>query len=304
MLGQSGATAYGGTTSRLGADVALPVTPTASLVATIHPDFSNVEADQQTIAPTTFTRFFPELRPFFAQSAKFYDLTNCYGCSSNWSELYTPAIPTPRSGYQLEGTQGPFSFGGLDAVGVGRDDNAQSVAWTNRPNTITLNATRIASEQTALTDRVDFESFQRVRGEPVLHPDNTQGARIDYLLNTPQQSTFNALGGSYGTGRLNAGDRLGAIRIARRTTLALEAYDTRWTGNGVVDEQWLERATLTFDIDRRTNAVVGLRRIVGTPPPDPGLPLPAFLNTTNISFGFTRHLPHDDLFVAYGDRPR
>ncbi len=115
-LGQAGPPEYGGDTSRMGADVAIPVTPTASLVATFHPDFSNVETDQQTITPTTFTRFYPELRPFFAQGAHFYDHTLCYECpGAGFYELYTTAIPTPRSGYQLEGTQGPFAFGALDA---------------------------------------------------------------------------------------------------------------------------------------------------------------------------------------------
>lgn len=432
-LAQAGPPAYGGDGLRFGADLALPVTPTASLVATFHPNFSNVESDQQTIAPTTFTRFYPELRPFFAQGAKFYDYTSCYACLTTWQELYTTAIPTPRSGYQLEGTQGRFTFGALDAVGYERNDNAQSLAWSSSGNIVTGNYTRVASEQPGLRDLVNFGSLQynsqhgitgyvqaasetgtpvadarysqrwdggiayntkddqdsfamrsvgpqwnpvdgftpvndiagwatsvrhafqlkggpvrsisvlaqrdyyqgsdgfgnnlqdfqqqlvvsfadqltlqvftgsqfyRVPGEPILYPDNSQGARIDYLFNTPQDSTLSVLAGSYGTGWLTATDRVAAFRIARRMTLALEAYDTRWTAGSAVEQQWLERATATFDVDRNTNAVLGLRRIVGTPPPFPGLAVPAFVNTTNVSFGFTRHLPHDDIFVAYGN---
>jgi len=430
-LGQGGPPEFGGDTSRVGADIALPITPTASLVATIHPDFSNVEADQQTITPTTFVRFYPELRPFFAQGAKFYDYTNCYACLFSWQELYTTAIPTPRTGYQIEGTQGPFTFGALDAVGVARDDNAQSLAWMNPASTMTLNYTRVASEQTGFHDLVNFGSIQfssqhgltgyletgdetgtavtdarqaqrwdggiayttkddndaftmrhvgsqwnpadgytpvndlagynislrhtfeltgalrsisllgmrdryegsdgfgdnlqdfqqqivfnftnqlvfqvftgsqfyRPFGEPILYPDNSQGVRLDYLQNTPQDSGFGYLDGAFGTGWLRAIDRLGAFRIDRRVTLALEGYDTYWRGNGI-DHQWLERATATFDVDRQTNAVLGLRRIIGTPPLYPGLPLPVFVNTTNVSFGFTRHMAHDDIFIAYGN---
>ncbi len=139
---------YGGDTSRMGADVAVPITPTASLVATFHPDFSNVESDQQTITPTTFTRFYPELRPFFAQGAHFYDYNSCYECpGAGWSELYTTAIPTPRTGYQLEGTQGPLTFGALDAIGFGRIDRAQSIAYTTPSNVLTANYTRVNSDQ-------------------------------------------------------------------------------------------------------------------------------------------------------------
>ena len=55
-LGEATSHANGGDTSRLGADLALPITPTASLVASLHPDFSNVETDQITIAPQEFPR--------------------------------------------------------------------------------------------------------------------------------------------------------------------------------------------------------------------------------------------------------
>src|ERR1700681_4781370 len=50
-LGELTTPAYGGSTSRIGGDFSIPVTPTASFVGTLHPDFSNVEIDQQTIAP-------------------------------------------------------------------------------------------------------------------------------------------------------------------------------------------------------------------------------------------------------------
>jgi hypothetical protein len=57
----------GNDTSRIGADIAVPFTPTASFLATLHPDYSNVEVDQQTIAPTAFPRQYQEVRPFFTQ---------------------------------------------------------------------------------------------------------------------------------------------------------------------------------------------------------------------------------------------
>jgi len=154
-LAEAGTPATGGSTSRTGADVSLPLTQSSSLVATIHPDFSNVEIDQQTIAPTAFRRQYTEVRPFFAQGANFYDYSNCYGCPGAL-ELYTPAIPTPRSGYQLEGKQGLFTLGALDAVGDARVDDAESIAYANRDHTLVSNYTRVSSAQSTLHDLVDY----------------------------------------------------------------------------------------------------------------------------------------------------
>ena len=417
-LAQAGAPRAGGSTSRVGADLAIPITPTTSIVATIHPDFSNVETDQQSIAPTTFARYYNEVRPFFAQGAQYYDNSSCYGCSG-WSELYTPSIPTPRDGYQLEGKNGPFTFGALDAVGAGRIDDAQSVSWQNPANTFSLSTTRVASQQTTLSDVVNFGSLQfttqhglvgyfetgaetgttvtrpgharrwdggiayqtkddfdaftmrsvgsqwnpadgftsvndiagysaqlnrtfhlhgalrtialfeyedhytgsdgfgtnlldtesqatftfannvsaqanigtgfyRVPGDPTLHPANLQGARIDDVINTPQQSTFNYQAGHFGDGWLTAIDRIAGLRIARRATLSLEGYSTTWNGDGLRDVQWLDRANLIFDVSHNTSVTIGLRKLIGTPPPFPGQFALPYVNATNVTFSFSR----------------
>jgi hypothetical protein len=123
-LGQAAAGDAGGTTSRLGADVSIPITGTSTLLATVHPDYSNVEIDQQSIAPTAFPRYINDVRPFFTQLQNYYNGFTCYTCAG-LQPLYTTAIPTPRYGYALEGKQGPLSFAAFDAVGVGRDDNAE-----------------------------------------------------------------------------------------------------------------------------------------------------------------------------------
>ena len=117
--------AYGGSTSRVGADFSVPITPTASFVGTLHPDYSNVEIDQQTIAPSAFAYQFAEVRPFFTQAAQAFNYTvSCTNCPQ---VLYTPAIPTFREGYAVEGTQGPLTFGAFDAVGYNRIDQAQAL---------------------------------------------------------------------------------------------------------------------------------------------------------------------------------
>jgi len=128
-LGAVASKTAGGSTSRSGADLSLPLTPTASFFATLHPDFSNVELDQQTISPTPFVRQYQEVRPFFTQGASFFNQTTCYFCPGIQA-LYTPAIPTPREGYAVEGQQGHLGFATYDADGAARNDLASVFDYT------------------------------------------------------------------------------------------------------------------------------------------------------------------------------
>jgi hypothetical protein len=152
-LGGMGSNRAGLTTSRMGGDFSVPVTATASIYGTIHPDFSNVEIDQQTISPTAYQRSFNEVRPFFTQGANFYDNFSCDACPFV-AQLYTPSIPTPRDGYAFEGKQGNFSFAGFDAVGLGRNDGAANVAWRSPDNQWRISAQSVAANQPGLTDHV------------------------------------------------------------------------------------------------------------------------------------------------------
>lgn len=127
-LGAVAAQGAGGTTSRMGADLALPVTATASFLATFHPDYSNVELDQQSISPTAFRRQYQEIRPFFTQGANFYNNFNCNDCVG-FPLLYTPSIPTPRDGFAVEGVQGQSRFAAFDSLSDGRTDTAQAYAY-------------------------------------------------------------------------------------------------------------------------------------------------------------------------------
>ena len=152
-LGTYGSNRADLTTSRMGGDFSLPVTATSSIYGTIHPDFSNVEVDQQTISPTAFQRSFSEVRPFFTQGANFYDNFSCDACPFI-RQLYTPGIPTPRDGFAFEGKQGPFSFAGFDALGNGRNDGAVNVAWRSSDNRWRLSAQSVAANLPGLTDHV------------------------------------------------------------------------------------------------------------------------------------------------------
>ena len=111
-LGEAASKTIGGSTSRVGADLSIPITPTASFYSTFHPDYSNVELDQQSISPTVYQRYYNEVRPFFTQAANFYNQFNCDACP-DVQALYTPAIPTPREGYAVEGKAGADRLRGL-----------------------------------------------------------------------------------------------------------------------------------------------------------------------------------------------
>ena len=144
-LGEAGSRKSDLSTSRLGADLSVPITNTASLFATLHPDFSNVEVDQSTISPTAFPRFFNEVRPFFTQADNYYDNFDCDACPGI-SNLYSPSIPTPREGYALGGHQGQFQFAGFDAIGAGRSDTAESLGYTSTDNHWRYSMERIAAD--------------------------------------------------------------------------------------------------------------------------------------------------------------
>jgi hypothetical protein len=127
-LSESTSKENGGSTSRIGADFSLPIAPTISFFGTLHPDYSNVEIDQQTIAPTAFARQYQEIRPFFTQAAGYFNQhTACLNCPLT---LYTPSIPIFGQGYAVEGTQGYASFAAFDAIGEVRNDAAQTFNYT------------------------------------------------------------------------------------------------------------------------------------------------------------------------------
>jgi hypothetical protein len=158
-LGEATTPANGGNTSRIGGDFSLPITPTASFVATLHPDYSNVEVDQQTIAPSAFAYQYSEVRPFFTQAAPAFNYN--FSCSDCVTLLYTPAIPTFREGYALEGTQGPVTFGAFDALGNGRVDQGEAFDYNRetQENVFSGNFQRVAVDTSSgLHD--ELNSFQ------------------------------------------------------------------------------------------------------------------------------------------------
>lgn len=102
------------TARHAGADFTIPITSTINAVGTVNPDFSNVEADQLTIAPQEFQRQLVEYRPFFAQGASFLNPSEV-GFSSptspNYQIFYSPNIGPFDWGAKVEGSLGLNSCG-------------------------------------------------------------------------------------------------------------------------------------------------------------------------------------------------
>ncbi len=152
-LGELTTPSHGGDTSRMGADLALPVTSTSSFLAAIHPDYSNVEIDQQTISPNAFPRQYGEVRPFFTQAASNFNY-HVGGNSNTPLTLYTPAIPSFTKGYAYEGTQDKFLYGIFNASKDDRSDSAETVNYSlsNARSAFHFDVQRVAVDTPTIHD--------------------------------------------------------------------------------------------------------------------------------------------------------
>ncbi|HTU80528.1 MAG TPA: hypothetical protein VMF61_00270 [Candidatus Acidoferrales bacterium] len=151
-LGAIAAPSAGGSTSRVGADFSIPVAQTAALFGTLHPDYSNVEIDQQTISPSVYQRVYSEVRPFFTQAAPYYDDFNCNVCNGLRTTLYTPNIPTPSQGYAFEGRNGQFGLAAFDAIGDDRNDWASALDYTSDDTHFNGSFQHVVADVDGLTD--------------------------------------------------------------------------------------------------------------------------------------------------------
>ena len=109
----------------LGVDGAVPFNDTLAFIGTLNPDYSNVEADQQTITPQQFQRALNEYRPFFAQGAAYLNPVAQFSINGPINQpFYTPSIGQFNAGAKVEGTAGLNAIGALAAFGPGFNDEA------------------------------------------------------------------------------------------------------------------------------------------------------------------------------------
>lgn len=90
--------------SDLGLTLRWGFTPNMTVSATLHPDFSQVEADAaQLEVNQRFALYYPEKRPFFLEGADFF--------TTRISAIHTRALADPAWGVKLSGKEGPHSLG-------------------------------------------------------------------------------------------------------------------------------------------------------------------------------------------------
>ncbi|MEP6619602.1 MAG: DUF5916 domain-containing protein, partial [bacterium] len=141
----------------LGGNVKWDVNSALTLNGTVHPDFSQVEADAAQIATDPrFALFFPEKRPFFIDGLEQFDVPH--------QLVYTRRIAQPIGATKLTGT-----VGGTDvALLAAEDARSTSVSGLNRPSFLIARLRRDIAGRATLglvyTDREDGATANRVLG--------------------------------------------------------------------------------------------------------------------------------------------
>ncbi len=142
----------------LGGNVKLDVSSSLTLNGTVHPDFSQVEADAAQIATDPrFALFFAEKRPFFIDGIEQFDVPNRL--------VYTRRIAQPIGAAKLTGT-----LAGTDvALLVAEDSRSASMSGAKAPVSMIARLRRDVSGGRATlglvyTDREDGGDVNRVLG--------------------------------------------------------------------------------------------------------------------------------------------
>jgi hypothetical protein len=136
-----------------GLDANIPLTSTLAFVGTLAPDFSNVEADQTTIAPQEFPIRYTEYRPFFAQGSQYIDAIPTFNINRyKYDAFYSPSIGVLDTGYKLEGTVGSNAIGALDAHGPGVNDQVFGYSNTRPDGSLAYSAGAVDAHHDGIVD--------------------------------------------------------------------------------------------------------------------------------------------------------
>jgi hypothetical protein len=137
-----------------GIDATVPFTPSLALVATLGPDFSNVETDQATIAPQEFPIQYTEYRPFFAEGANYISPVPSVGINGPSNQMfYSSSLGIVDDGLKVEGTTGQSAIGILDAKGDGFNDQAFGYSFQKPDGTLQLALQGVDANHPGVTDR-------------------------------------------------------------------------------------------------------------------------------------------------------
>ncbi len=166
------------------------VTPNLTLSGAVNPDFSQVEADAVELdVDTQFALFFPEKRPFFLESADFFQ--------TPFSVVYTRTVADPRWGAKLTGKVGKSAFGFFVA-----EDDRTNLLLPGDQFSLTTSLRDVKTTDAALRYRRDLGASSTL-GAIATHREGG-----DY---------FNTVGGLDGLWRASASDVVTVQALGSRT---------------------------------------------------------------------------------------
>jgi hypothetical protein len=138
-----------------------------------------------------------------------------------------------------------------------------------------------------------------------LLPFNANGVYLGYKAATTTPSYVQHLGGAYYHGYLDNWTYLTTQPVARDVHVTFETdenqYATAYPGERS-GRQWLERATVDWQLNRNASFDLGVRRLIG-----PNLPVsfapPDFtpLDAANVSVAFHFLTAKNEFYAVYGD---
>jgi hypothetical protein len=115
------------------------------------------------------------------------------------------------------------------------------------------------------------------------------------------------LTGHYYHGTLTSWTRSVTIPFTHKAALVLEGDDTIYASAVAAEpdaKQWLERASLNYQMNHTLSFDFGMRKIIGFSQPFAFAPTPTFLNGTNISAAIHYFRGNNELYIVYGDPNR
>lgn len=217
--------------AHFGLDFSVPFLGTSAVYGTVHPDYSDIERDQASIAPSEYARKFQEVRPFFTQAAGYYN-------PSGNTDLYTPIIPTPEEGLAVEGSRSLYQYAAFVTQGAGdRRDDAWVASYHEPSARFTFSTQHVGVDLPGFVDNVQSTTAAY---------DNLKNfsAYATYALDRGTNVTNNALGNEEQTGvRLYSPTAYAAVNLLSQGALYAPADGyvgaTDIAGyNAVASKQW------------------------------------------------------------------
>jgi hypothetical protein len=140
-----------------------------------------------------------------------------------------------------------------------------------------------------------------------LLPFDGSGFLVGYKFSTSTPTYIQYQGGPYYHGTLDAWTYLTTLKLAPRLHLTLEQDEDQYLSiypGEMRTNQWLERASLDFQLNKETQADLGVRRVIGSFLPTVAF-APNFVPVTggNISaaFHFLARNGKSEFYAVYGD---